>query len=215
MIQIKVCGITRIEDALYAVKLGVNALGFILADSPRQIGLGDIKKISSFLPPFVSRVAVVVDPSSKELKEIVDSKLFDYIQFHGTEKPQIIKSMPLKSIKAVSIAEKDDLKNIDKYRDADYFLFDTRIDDQIGGTGKTFNWDLLKKVAHIRPFILAGGLGPHNIIQAIEIAKPAAVDINSRVEKNPGLKDYKLLRETILKIRSVDLENNRKCKWGC
>ncbi len=205
MIQIKICGITRLKDALQAVKLGVNALGFILADSPRRVYLQDVRRITAFLPPFISRVAVVVNPADIELEEIVKSRLFDYIQFHGTEDPQIITHTPLKTIKAISIADRSDLEKISKYSDSNYYLFDTKINNQSGGTGKTFNWQLLNNISINKPFILAGGLGPDNIISALKTVKPAAVDLNSRIEKYAGIKDHNLLAETILKIKKIEL----------
>jgi phosphoribosylanthranilate isomerase len=201
MISIKLCGMTRREDIIFAAKLGVNALGFILAKSPRQVSIDDAKAISSGLPPFIAKVGVVVNPDHNELERIIKSRVFDYIQFHGDEDPELIKDIPLKSIKAISISEAKDLEKLERYRDVDYILFDTKLGKQKGGTGEVFNWDFLRDISYERPFILAGGLGPDNIISAITTVRPAAVDINSRVEKSPGIKDPVLLKDTILKIR--------------
>jgi len=204
MISIKVCGMTRQEDILFAVKLGVNALGFILTKSPRQISLDDAKRLTLNLPPFIARVAVVVNPDQNELDRIIKSRVFDYIQFHGDEDPGVIKKVPLKTIKAISVSEARDLEKVEEYRDVDYILFDTKTGKQKGGTGEVFDWELLKDISIKKPFILAGGLGPDNIISAINVIRPAGVDINSRVERSPGIKDPGLLKETILKIRGME-----------
>jgi phosphoribosylanthranilate isomerase len=204
MISIKVCGMTRQEDIISTVKLGVNALGFILTKSPRQISLDDAKRLTLNLPPFIARVAVVVNPDQNELDRIIKSRVFDYIQFHGDEDPGVIKKVPLKTIKAISVSEARDLEKVEEYRDVDYILFDTKAGKKKGGTGEVFNWELLRDISIKRPFILAGGLGPDNIISAINVIRPAGVDINSRVERSPGIKDPGLLKETILKIRGME-----------
>jgi len=204
MISIKVCGMTRREDIISAVKLGVNALGFILTSSPRRVSLDDARRLTLGLPPFIVRVAVVVNPDQNELDRIIKSRIFDYIQFHGDEDPEVINKIPLKTIKAISVSEAGDLEKVKEYSDVDYILFDTKTGKQIGGTGEVFDWELLKDISIKKPFILAGGLGPDNIISAINVIRPAGVDINSRIERSPGIKDPGLLKETILKIRGME-----------
>ncbi|HOK87744.1 MAG TPA: phosphoribosylanthranilate isomerase [Fervidobacterium sp.] len=204
MIRIKVCGITNLQDAVSICKEGVDALGFILSDSPRRIELPKAYEISNALPPFVSRVAVVVNPTEAQLREIEESRVFDYVQLHGSEDAELIKKCRLKVIKAIKLDSEKDCKDILVYQDlVDYFLFDTKTQNAIGGTGRTFDWRILEKVKLKRPFILAGGLGPENIAEAIEKVRPNAVDLNSRVEKYPGKKDIELVRKTIRKIREV------------
>jgi phosphoribosylanthranilate isomerase len=201
--MIKVCGMTCREDINYAVELGVDALGFILAKSPRKVELKTVEKLSSNLPPFIDLVAVVVNPESEKIEKIIKSGLFNYIQLHGSEDPEMIKELPLKTIKAISIAGEEDLKEIDKYKDAaDYLLFDTKLGHQTGGTGQSFDWSLLKDKNYTKKYILAGGLGADNIELALNNLRPAAVDINSRVEISPGKKDHQLLRKTIEIIKS-------------
>ncbi|MFW6238789.1 MAG: phosphoribosylanthranilate isomerase, partial [Halanaerobiales bacterium] len=110
---------------------------------------------------------------------------------------------PLMRIKAISISTPADLKQVEKYRNCvDYFLFDTKVDDRRGGTGEVFNWDYLQDINPGSPIILAGGLGPDNIKTALEQVKPAAVDLNSRLESEPGVKDLRLMEETVGKINS-------------
>lgn len=204
--MIKLCGMTCREDIVYAVNLGVDALGFILAKSPRQVNLEKVKELSFNLPPFISRVAVVVNPEPEELAEIENSGLFDYIQFHGSEEPEMLAKTVLKSIKAISIAAKEDLSQVDKYKEsADYLLFDTKIGSQSGGTGQSFDWSLISGLE--LPYILAGGLGADNIEEALKELKPLAVDINSRVEDEPGKKNHHLVKKTVEKIKRFHSQN--------
>lgn len=220
-VRIKVCGLTRREDIEFALELGVDALGFILGESPRQVSLEDVRELTCGLPPFVSRVGVVVNPDPVKLESIIENKLFDYIQFHGDIEAELLKNLSVKTIKTISIFSERDLEQLVRYQDVDYYLFDSKVGRQIGGTGKSFDWNILKKlnfdkfgvtevslgegtlnkVNSNKPFILAGGLGPDNIYTAIKRVQPAVVDINSKVESSPGIKDHSLLKETIEKIR--------------
>ncbi|MGM0500636.1 MAG: phosphoribosylanthranilate isomerase, partial [Bacillota bacterium] len=199
--MIKLCGMTSRKDVVFAVNMGVDALGFILAESPRQVNLNTVRKLTDKLPPFIARVAVVVNPEPEEVAEIEKSGLFDYIQFHGSEQPKMLKGTNLKIIKAISIAGEKDLEAVEKYKGiADYLLFDTKIGSQIGGTGESFDWSLITKLEI--PYILAGGLGADNIEKALKKLKPAAVDINSKVENAPGEKNHHLVKKTVEKIKS-------------
>ncbi|MFY9125547.1 MAG: phosphoribosylanthranilate isomerase [Defluviitoga tunisiensis] len=205
MVRIKVCGITNITDAVNIANLNIHALGFILSESPRKVELSEVAKISKLLPPFVSRVAVVVDITLNELEEIQNSKLFDYIQFHGSEDISLIKKCNLKTIKAIKIENEKSLSDIALYQNfVDYILFDTKIENKIGGTGKAFEWNILKKVNITKPYILAGGIGPENVSQAIATLKPAAIDLNSKVEKSPGKKDINLIKQTLEIIKNTE-----------
>jgi len=205
MVRIKVCGITNITDAVNIANLKIDALGFILSKSPRKIELSKVAQISKALPPFISRVAVVVDITLNELEEIQNSKLFDYIQFHGSEDISLIEKCTLKTIKAIKIENEKSISDVAIYQDfVDYLLFDTKVRNQIGGTGETFEWSILKKANIKKPFILAGGIGPENISQAINILKPAAIDLNSKVEKSPGKKDINLIKQTLEIIKDTE-----------
>lgn len=206
MTRIKICGITRREDVENAIELGIDALGFILAESPRKVSLSAAEDLIQGLPPFISTVGVVVNPCQTELDKISSRGIFSHIQFHGTEPSSIFKDLNMKTIKTFSIDSQEDLENIQLYREADFFLFDTRVGKSIGGTGKTFDWTLIKDAARGKPFILAGGLGPGNIDDAIRICRPDAVDLNSRLEYEPGKKDPELMRETVFRIRKTDSE---------
>ena len=206
--KIKICGLTRREDIEISVSLGVDALGFILAESPRQVTLTQVRELTASLPPFIARVAVVVNPGQSRLEEIIASRIFTAIQFHGSEDPSIFRDIPIQTIKAISISDQSDLKAVTKYQgQADYLLFDTKVGSQTGGTGQSFNWDLLKTKELNQNYILAGGLGPANIKAALARLQPAAVDLNSRLETAPGRKDPELIRETVEIVKSYNAGN--------
>ncbi|MFN2363194.1 MAG: phosphoribosylanthranilate isomerase [Halarsenatibacteraceae bacterium] len=206
--KIKICGMTNQEDIASAVSLNVDALGFILAKSPRQVTLNQARELTAQLPPFIDTVAVVVNPDKNELAEIVSSRIFTAIQFHGSENLESFQDIPLKTIKAISISDKLDLEAITKYQDqADYLLFDTKIGDKTGGTGESFDWRLLKKTNLNKNYILAGGLGPDNIREALNRLNPAAVDLNSRLESSPGKKDPELMKESVNLIKTHNKRN--------
>ncbi|MFW5994220.1 MAG: phosphoribosylanthranilate isomerase [Halanaerobiaceae bacterium] len=203
--KIKICGMTNQADIETAVGLNVDALGFILAKSPRQVTLNQARDLTAQLPPFIDAVAVVVNPDKDELAEIVSSRIFTAIQFHGSEDLESLEDIPLKVIKAISISDQSDLKGINKYQDqADYLLFDTKIGDRTGGTGESFDWSLLEQISLNQNYILAGGLGPDNIREALNRLKPAAVDLNSRLEISPGKKDPELMKEAVNLIKQTD-----------
>jgi len=209
--MIKVCGMTRSRDIKFAVNIGVDAIGFILAESSRQVNLERVRELTEKMPPFIDRVAVVVNPTKSEVAEVTNSGLFDYIQFHGSEEVELISSTTLKSIKAISIAGEEDLKEIEKYKKtADFLLFDTKIGNQTGGTGRSFDWSLIRDLEI--PYILAGGLGNENINEALQRLNPAAVDINSRIENEPGKKNHRLLKETVEKIKNFKPRTEAKLK---
>ncbi len=203
MTRIKVCGLTRREDVETALELGVDALGFILAESPRKVSLEQVTGLTVGLPPFVSTVAVVKAPTEGELGDIVGSGLFSHIQFHGHEDPALMEGLAVRTIKAFGISGPEDLDEVRVYGGADYFLFDARVGRASGGTGQTFDWSLLERIRIEKPMILAGGLGPENVTEAIRGCRPAAVDLNSRLETAPGVKDPKRMRETVRKIRET------------
>ncbi|MDO9508324.1 MAG: phosphoribosylanthranilate isomerase [Thermovirgaceae bacterium] len=204
MTRIKVCGLTCREDVEAAVALGVDALGFILTESARRVTLEKVAAITRGLSLFISTVAVVANPKTGELAKIAASGLFTHIQFHGQEVPEMLAGVQMRTIKAFGIASAEDLEQVKLYGAADYFLFDSRVGGSCGGTGKTFDWSLLKDIAVEKPVILAGGLGPENVAEAIRACRPAAVDLNSRLESEPGKKDPERIRQTVIEIREAD-----------
>jgi phosphoribosylanthranilate isomerase len=204
-IKIKICGITNLKDAFTAVYSGADALGFIFADSPRKVTPAEAKKISDSLPPYFTRIGVFANTSPAEINKIAEECSLDAVQLHGNESAEDCRKIKKRIIKTIIIEDLGSLDKIAEYEDiVSAFLFDTFSPDKLGGTGETFNWDILadlnKKVN--KPIILAGGLNIDNIEKAIKTVNPYGVDLNSGVETEPGQKDHDKIREIIAKIRS-------------
>ena len=201
-ITIKICGITNGKDALLAAKLGADVLGFIFADSPRKITSEKAKSIIYDLPPFIKTVGVFVDEKPEKIKEIQLDCGLDLVQLHGDESPEQCRDLMPYSIKALRIKEEKDIESIDKYKGTvRAILLDTYQHGKAGGTGKTFDWSLAVKAKETGiSIILAGGLSPENIQEAIKTVKPYAVDINSGIEERPGKKSQELMKLLFEKI---------------
>ncbi len=188
--KIKICGITRLEDALLAADLGADALGFIFTESPRQVVPETAGEIISLLPPFVNSVGVFVDEEQESVREIAAYCKLDLIQLHGNESSGYCKALDLKALKVIRVKDEKSIESMASYRGTvQGFLLDTYVKGLPGGTGKTFNWELAKQAKKYGPVILSGGLNPDNICEAIEKVKPYGVDISSGVEASPGIKD--------------------------
>ena len=204
MIRIKICGITQVEDALSAIALGADALGFVFAKSPRKISLSKAKKICLALPPFVSKVGVFVNSKQEDVLKSIKYCGLDTIQLHGDESDKYCAFFKkyCKIIKAFRICDKKSLMIVNTYKNADAFLFDAYVPGCYGGTGKTFSPDLLKKQKFIKPIIVSGGINLQNSGKTIELLKPYAIDASSSVEKQPGIKDIKKLKALILAVKN-------------
>lgn len=194
-VRIKICGITREEDAIVAAELGVNALGFVFYEkSPRSIPPSKAKQIIRSLPPFISAVGVFVNPTLSTITTMINETGIDTIQLHGEETPQFcehIKQMSnIRIIKAFRVHDAFSLEVLEAYK-VSAWLLDTYHPHLYGGSGLTFNWELVKVASsESRPIILAGGLTPENVAQAIKVVKPYGVDVSSGVEISPGIKDH-------------------------
>ena len=202
--RIKMCGTTRLEDGLAAVRYGVDALGFILyPESPRYISPEDVALICGQLPPFVDRVGVLVDEDVETAVWLVNRAGFSYLQLHGSESSHYCRELKnvlphLKLIKAFRVGEQTKKEEFTPYAEhADAFLLDTYVKGDRGGTGQVFDWSLVAGLNLNRPVILAGGLSPENIISAITALRPYGVDINSGVEDGPGKKNHARLKDMI------------------
>jgi phosphoribosylanthranilate isomerase len=180
-VRIKVCGITRFEDAKIAASIGVDALGFIFYPrSPRYIPPEEAALIIRQLPPFVSRVGVFVDEDQEKVVGIARATGIDTIQLHGTESPRYCGKIPLPVIKAFSIEPETDLSLLEQYH-VSGFLLDTWAAGKRGGTGRTFDWSLARSACiKYDRVILAGGLNPANLEEALETVHPYGIGI-----KNP------------------------------
>jgi phosphoribosylanthranilate isomerase len=201
MVRTKICGITNREDALKAASLGAWALGFnFYKKSPRFIAPAKAKKIIADLPPFITTVGIFVDQPLGAIRDIIEHCNLGAIQLHGVEDHHFchrLRRYGAKIIKVFKVGEDFDLSQLKDYN-VDAFLFDTLSPEAQGGTGKTFNWSLLKDIkGQHKPFILSGGLNPQNVIEPVNAMKPYAVDVASGVESEPGKKDHRLLKEFI------------------
>ncbi len=194
MTRVKICGITNHEDAQMAVTAGASALGFIFhKKSPRYVSPSKVRPIIEALPPFVTPVGVFVNHSEHAVRDICRLTRVSTVQFHGEESPGYCKRFKhFKLIKAFRVRDTFDFKSVLQYK-VDAYLFDTFSGTAFGGTGKTFNWDMLKNYKFDKPVILSGGLNQGNVHQAVDAVRPYAVDVSSGVEKSPGIKDYRLV----------------------
>jgi phosphoribosylanthranilate isomerase len=205
MVRIKICGITNHEDASMAVRMGVEAIGFIFAQSPRRIDPEMAREIIDGLPPFTRTVGVFVNEAPETIKEIIRFCALDLVQLHGDESPDICARLMPHTIKSFRIKDESSLNVLESYvGKVRAFLFDTYAEEKWGGTGKIFDWDLAIKGKNPGvPVILSGGLDPSNIQAAISTVQPYAVDVNSGIEERPGKKDPVLLKRLMENIKNA------------
>ncbi|NQU95265.1 MAG: phosphoribosylanthranilate isomerase [Candidatus Omnitrophica bacterium] len=200
MTKVKICGITNKEDAKKALEFGADFLGFIFFDdSPRKIDPSDAQAIIDSLPKNVQKVGLFLNQDHHSIVSTAKMCWIDYLQLHGDESPGDCKELrkDFKIIKSFKVKDESSIAGIDKYEDVDHYLFDTYVKGMPGGTGISFNWDILKGKKFKKPIFLAGGLTPENVSEAIKKVSPYAVDVASGVEKSPGVKNHKLLKEFI------------------
>ena len=190
MTKVKICGITNLEDALFAADAGADALGFnFYAKSPRFIVPDRAREIILRLLPFVAKVGVFVNEELDRVREIMAYCSLDYAQLHGDETPEQVAALAPRAIKAVRVRSAADVESLSDYRAAAYLL-DAYHPTKPGGTGETWDWELVVEARSHGPIILAGGLTPQNVAAAIERIHPYAVDVSSGVEAAPGIKDH-------------------------
>lgn len=205
MTEIKICGITRLEDALCAAESGADAVGFIFHPaSPRFIAPKRAKAIIAGLPAGIAAVGVFVNREAEEVARIAQECGLDMIQLHGDESSEYCRRFPPERvIKAVFPRRPEDLAALGAY-DVRAFLIDFREAARFGGTGKRADWQLAARLGESHPLILAGGLAMENIGEAIATVAPDAVDLNSGVEAAPGIKDREKIRRIVGMIRGAD-----------
>jgi phosphoribosylanthranilate isomerase len=196
--RIKVCGITRVEDALAAVRFGVDALGFIFVPaSPRYITPEKAAGIIKMLPPFVSKVGVFVNEDPQFVVEASRAAGVDTAQLHGDEPPEYCAGFPMPVIKVFSVGANFDPSVMRRYAVGGYLL-DTWDPKRRGGSGNTFDWAVAAKACGMYgSVILSGGLSPQNVREAVEAVRPYAVDLNSGVEVSPGVKDHDKIKAAV------------------
>ena len=198
MARVKICGITNLEDALSAVEAGADALGFVFyAASPRHIFPEQATRIISQLPPFVQTVGLFVNEELNTVNEVADLCRLDLVQLHGDESADYCQQISRRVLKAFRVRSLTCLDPIKDYRVAGYLL-DTFSPSFYGGTGTSFNWEIATEaVKRHQRIILAGGLTPDNVAEAIRQVGPYGVDVSSGVEAGPGKKDRDKVREFI------------------
>jgi phosphoribosylanthranilate isomerase len=201
-IKIKICGITNYDDAKNAVSLGVDALGFIFyPKSPRYIHPIAARDIIRKLPPFVAKVGVFVDDAEETIRSVFGQSGIDTVQLHGSETPQFAGRLSCAVIKAFAVKPGFDVTVLSQYKVAGYLL-DTWSDSH-GGSGKTFDWSIARGATQLYPnVILAGGLNPANVREALENVQPYAVEFNSGVEIKPGVKNHYKMHDAVAIVKN-------------
>ena len=204
--RVKICGLTNLEDALWAAEAGADLLGFVFADSPRRVEPLVVQNIIAVLPPLVQTVGVFVDEKPKTILEIAGRCQLDYLQLHGQETPaDCLLLDDWKIIKVLRLGVGEPLPELEPYKkQCKIFLCDTLVPGQAGGSGKTFDWQLIDREKVGKYFILAGGLNPDNVGQAIATAHPWAVDVSSGMEREKGRKDRKKIEAFMNAVRRSD-----------
>lgn len=225
--HVKVCGLTRAQDAEAAARAGAAMLGVILdADSPRRIGIEEASRVFAHVDEAahdawrepggeldagqnpvtgVTRVGVFVNSSELCVAEAVERLHLDYVQFHGSETPERCAAAPVKAIKAIRVGTGFDTGVVEPYRAlGTAVLLDTYDPQSDGGTGKTFSWQSVLELPGRASVVLAGGLTPENVGDAIAVVRPWAVDVSSGVESAPGIKDHALIEAFVAAVREAD-----------
>ena len=202
---VKICGITRPEDALAAARAGAHAIGLVFyAKSPRRVTPGRAAEIIRVLPPFVTTVGLFVDASAEEVRAALAEAPVALLQFHGDETPEFCRQFKRPYVKAVRMrAGVDLLQYARDYHDAKALLLDNYVEGLHGGSGVAFDWSLIPRGLPL-PVILSGGLTPENVAEAVRRVRPSAVDVSSGVESAKGIKDAQKIAAFIKGVRSGD-----------
>lgn len=202
--RVKICGITRVEDALACASAGADAIGLVFySHSPRAIKPERAMEIIDQLPAFVSTVGLFVDAHIDEVTEVLATVKLDYLQFHGNEDVEYCEQFGRPYIKAIRMAEDIDVVQLaEEYSSARALLLDAYVVDVPGGTGQTFDWQRVPANCR-KSIILAGGLSPGNVATAIRTVRPYAVDVSGGVESSKGIKDAAKVEEFIQEVESL------------
>ena len=200
--RVKICGITRCQDAEFAAEMGVDAIGLVFFEaSPRAVTIAQAKKIVAVLPPFVSVVALFVDAAASTVNDCLAVLPIDMLQFHGNESQEYCAQFSRPYLKAIRMREGIDLvAQAEIYNDACALLLDSYQPGVQGGTGQTFDWYMIKKIE--KPIILAGGLTAENVGEAIKQVQPFAVDVSGGVEEDKGIKAQKKINAFMQEVKN-------------
>jgi phosphoribosylanthranilate isomerase len=203
-VRVKICGITNLDDALTAVDLGADALGFVFyQDSPRHVAYDVAASIIKEIPPFVTTVGVFVNEKAEQIEKIVSWTGVDIIQLHGDEPPSLC-TLSRRVIKAIRVKSLESLDPLINYQGkVSSFLLDTYTPDVLGGTGRIFNWEIALYAKRFGRIILAGGLTPDNVAAAVRQVTPYGVDVSSGVESRKGKKDHNKMKVFIERAKGI------------
>lgn len=206
MTRVKICGITRAEDALAVAASGADALGLVFYDpSPRNVSFDQARAIVDVLPPFITVVGLFVDADPERVRAALATLPLDLLQFHGNEKPEYCRAFSHPYLKAVRVKAGVDLvQYASLYGDARGLLLDAHVEGIAGGTGESFDWSLIPDGLQC-PVVLSGGLSPANVGEAIRRVRPAAVDVSSGVESAKGIKDAAKIAAFMQGVRNEGL----------
>ena len=208
--RVKICGITRVEDAISAVNAGADAIGLVFyAPSPRALTIAQAQQIVAAIPPFVSVVGLFVNALQTEIESVLSKVRLDILQFHGDESAQdceqICQQINLPYYKAIRVKADTNLLQYEaEFKSAKALLLDTFSEAAVGGTGQVFDWGLIPKNLS-KPVILAGGLTVENIASAIQQVRPYAVDVSGGVEQNKGIKDAAKIAAFMRGVSNADV----------
>lgn len=198
-IRVKICGVTRVQDALSAAGAGADAIGLVFVErSPRAVSQEQAIEICHALPPFVNRVGLFMNAPAGQVSKVLSRVPLDWLQFHGNESADFCSRFERPWIRALAMGGVE-AAPIGEFEGADYLLLDAHAPGTMGGSGETFDWDQVPKLS--RPWILAGGLTPENVGAACRQLTPDAVDVSSGVEVSPGIKSDKLIREFVKAVK--------------
>ena len=204
-VKVKICGITSVKDALAVGYSGADAIGLVFyPKSSRFISSAQAAEICAALPPFIKVVGLFLDASKDEVADVLEQVPLDLLQFHGSETPEYCRSFSRPYMKAVGMLGLSDFASYaDQYPDSKAFLVDSHTPGSAGGTGKTFDWNDIPN-DYKKPIILAGGLNPDNIANAIESTSVYAVDLSSGVEILPGIKSEEKITALMQEVKRVE-----------
>lgn len=212
-VKVKICGITSTEDALNVSNAGADAVGLVFYEkSPRNIAPQKAAEICDSLPPFITIVGLFLDAPKEFVNSVLESVPLDLLQFHGSESPEYCQSFGMPYIKAVGMksirSEEDFNAYANLYKNAKGFLVDSHATGKAGGTGQTFDWSTIPQTCK-KLIILAGGLKPENVADALEKVSVYAIDLSSGVEHEPGIKDNKKIMKLMEEVKRVHCDERR------
>lgn len=210
-IRIKICGITRLQDAMDACDLGADVLGFnFVPASPRYLNPYTAREIISALPPFVTRMGVFAGEDLALLNDMARFLNLDAVQLHGEEDAAYCRKVDRPVVKAIRVGDGSDLKGVDEFTVSAYLL-DARVESVLGGSGRAFPWEIARDFCRSNRVFVAGGLKPENVVQAVRTLAPYGVDTASGVESEPGIKDPLLMERFIVAARCAGIGNGGGC----